>query len=289
MARGRTPDCRSKVCERLVDRTRPPPPSGGGSGRLCVEGRLSVDPSQWTGAFAKSADFARECHERYAALGLGQPVGEWRRCHREPPTTFHAPRVAVLGEVSPELAAAVFPQMASTGHRECRGAGAPCGSCERTMVDARGEGAVASLRRILGPEPYGIESFAVIMRRAATCWRSAADPSGRVFSRTPWDGDALADSWHGAEILREVRGDAHNATWLGRGITAPQIHILTEHWYGLTGCGFRRLWGWTDAELDQGEGELVESVSLIRRADREGRERREQRSRTAPTPRWCRS
>ena len=68
--------------------------------------------SQWTDAFARSGYFARECHDRYSALGLGDPVGEWRDVVVSTPTTFHAPRVAALGDVSAELAGSVFPQMA---------------------------------------------------------------------------------------------------------------------------------------------------------------------------------
>ena len=66
---------------------------------------------QWTGAFAESGYFAREAHQRFEALGLGPPVGEWRDVVVGTPTTFHAARVAALGDVPTELACAVFPQM----------------------------------------------------------------------------------------------------------------------------------------------------------------------------------
>jgi hypothetical protein len=213
---------------------------------------------KWTGAFAQSAYFARECHERYVALGLEPPVGEWRGVPVGPPTTFHASRAAVLGEVTPELAVAAFPQMAPTvvgqsvtrRRRLCDAA---------TLADARCEGAVASLHRILGAAPNGIESLAVIVRRACEGVAVGGRPFAAGLVAQGWVEDPLADVWHGAEILRELRGDAHNSTWLGRGISPPQIHILTEHWYRLSGCGFRRVWGWTTAELDEADGALVES------------------------------
>ena len=213
--------------------------------------------SQWTGAFAQSAYFARECHESYAALGFGQPVGEWRDVVVSTPTTFHAPRVAALGDVSAELAAAVFPQMASRIIASATARVHEAGSTA-SVVEARSRGAVASLQRILGPEPDGIEAFAVIMRRACDAFDVGGRPFAAGLLAHGWTGDPLTDAWHGAEILREARGDAHNATWLGRGLTAPQIHIVTEHWYGLSGCGFRRVWGWTGAELEQADRALVE-------------------------------
>jgi len=213
---------------------------------------------QWTGAFAGSAYFARECHDHYAALGLGPPLGEWRDVVVGTPTTFHAPRVAALGSVSAEVAAAVFPQMAfrviADAIESVRDVGDPA-----SLVEARCRGALASLRRVLGAEPAGIESLAVIMRRACDAIVVGGRPLAAGLLAQGWTGDPLADAWHGSEILREVRGDAHNSTWLGRGITAPQIHILTEHWYGLSGCGFRRVWGWNQVELDAGNRELVDA------------------------------
>ena len=217
--------------------------------------------SQWTGAFAQSAYFARECHESYAALGLGQPAGEWRDVVVSSPTTFHASRVAALGDVSAELAAAVFPQMAPRVIASAMSRVHDVASTA-SVLEARGGGAVASLRRILGPAPDGIEALAVIMRRACDAFDVGGRPFAAGLLAHGWTGDPLTDAWHGAEILREVRGDAHNATWLGRGLTAPQIHILTEHWYGLNGCGFRRVWGWTGAELEQADRALVE-IGLI--------------------------
>jgi hypothetical protein len=212
---------------------------------------------EWTGAFAQSAYFARECHDGYVSLGLDPPVGEWREVPVGPPATFHASRASLLGEVPPLVAAAVFPPMAPAvvvnaverRQRVCDAA---------TLVEARHQGAVASLRRVLGSAPVGIETLAVIMRRACDGIEVGGRPFAAALLAQGWTGDPLADAWHGAEILRELRGDAHCATWLGRGITPPQVHVLTEHWYGLSGCGFRQVWGWTAAQLDRADAELVE-------------------------------
>jgi len=57
--------------------------------------------ARWTGAFGQSVYFARECHDRYVALGLESPVGSWRDVLVGDPLTFHASRASVLGEVAP--------------------------------------------------------------------------------------------------------------------------------------------------------------------------------------------
>jgi hypothetical protein len=212
----------------------------------------------WTGAMAQSAYFARECHEAYAAIGFENPIaGEWRGRLVNDPITFHATRAALLGEVPGLVASAVFPHMspalieqAVTRRNEL------CDAA--TLVEARQKGAVAQLRRLLGEHPAGIERLATIVR--AGC--NSADVGGRPFAAAllalGWTGDPLADAWHGSEVLRELRGDAHVSAWLGRGLQGPQAHILFEYWLGIGGCGLRRVWGWTAVQLDQAEADLVD-------------------------------
>jgi hypothetical protein len=251
------PACRSHGCDRLaIDSVRQLPTEVVVDADALKLASRSI--RQWTGAFAESAYFAREAHERFEALGLGPPAGAWRDVVVGTPTTFHAARVAALGDVVPELAIAVFPQMApravAAAAERLRQVSSPA-----QVIEARGGGAHASLQRILGPEADGIELLAVLLRGACDAVTTGGRPFAAALLGHGWTGDPLADARHAAEVLREVRGDAHNATWLGRGFTAPQIHILTEHWYGLTGCGFRHVWGWTRAELDAAAQQLVDA------------------------------
>jgi hypothetical protein len=100
--------------------------------------------------------------------------------------------------------------------------------------------------------------MAAIVRAAG----DVADVGGRPFAAAlltlEWTGDPLVDAWHGAEVLRELRGDAHVSAWRGRGIVGPQAHILLEYWLGWGGCGLRHVWGWTTAQLDEAEADLVD-------------------------------
>jgi hypothetical protein len=214
--------------------------------------------AMWTGAMAQSAYFARECHEAFAALGFENPIaGEWRGRLVNDPVTFHATRAALVGEVPPLVAAAAFPQMSpALVKRAVTRRAELCDAA--TLVEVRQEGAVAQLRRILGGHPDGIERLATIVRTAC----DAADVGGRPFAAAllalGWTSDPLVDAWHGAEVLRELRGDAHASAWLGRGVVGPQAHILLEYWYGIGGCGFRRVWGWTSAQLEEAEADLID-------------------------------
>lgn len=222
--------------------------------------------ASWTGALAQSVYFARECHEAYAVLGFENPIaGEWRGRLVTDPITYHATRAALLGEIPALVASAVFPHMSPLWiERAITRRTELCDAA--TLVEIRQTSAVAQLRRILGERPDGIERLATIAR--AGC--DAADFGGRPFAAAlltvGWTGDPLVDAWHGAEVLRELRGDAHVAAWLGRGVTGPQAHILLEYWYGIGGCGLRRVWGWTAAQLDDAEADLVER-GLVREGD----------------------
>jgi hypothetical protein len=207
---------------------------------------------------AQSVYLARECHEAYAALGFENPIaGEWRGRLVFDPITFHATRAAVLGEVPALVAAAVFPHMSPVLiERAVTRRAELCAAA--TLVAARQGGAVAQLRRIVGDRPDGIERLATIVRTAC----DAADVGGRPLAAAllalGWTDDPLADAWHGAEVLRELRGDAHVSAWRGRGVVGPQAHILLEYWYRMGGCGFRRAWGWTTAQLDEAEADLAD-------------------------------
>jgi hypothetical protein len=144
------------------------------------------------------------------------------------------------------------------------------GLCDAaTLVEVRQQGAVAQLRRILGDRPEGIERLAAMVR--AGC--DAADVGGRPFAAAllalDWTGDPLADAWHGSEVLRELRGDAHVSAWLARGVVGPQAHILLEYWFGMGGCGFRHVWGWTAVQLEEAEADLADR-GLVREGELTG-------------------
>lgn len=93
---------------------------------------------------------------------------------------------------------------------------------------AREEGSVAALRRILGDlaETPDVARAADLLTKAGT----SAPTEGRALYaavRTlPVPREPLARLWHGANLLREHRGDGHIAALLTFGIGGTEAHVL---------------------------------------------------------------
>ena len=93
---------------------------------------------------------------------------------------------------------------------------------------AREQGSVAALRRILGDlaESPGVARAAELVIKAGT----SAPTEGRALYaavRTlPLPTEPMARLWHGANLLREHRGDGHVAALVTAGIGGTEAHVL---------------------------------------------------------------
>jgi hypothetical protein len=95
-------------------------------------------------------------------------------------------------------------------------------------IAARERGSVATLRRILGDlaETPGVVRAGDLLIRAGT----GAPTEGRALHaavRTlPLPTEPVARLWHGANLLREHRGDGHVAALVTAGIGGTEAHVL---------------------------------------------------------------
>jgi hypothetical protein len=93
---------------------------------------------------------------------------------------------------------------------------------------ARERGSVAALRRILGDlaESPGVARAAELVIKAGT---SAATEGRALYAavRTlPLPTEPMSRLWHGANLLREHRGDGHVAALVSVGIGGTEAHVL---------------------------------------------------------------
>src|SRR4051812_34879831 len=108
---------------------------------------------------------------------------------------------------------------------------------------ARQRGSVTTLRRILGDlaDTPRVARSAGLLIKAGT---SAATEGRAIFAavRTlPLPDEPVARLWHGANLLREHRGDGHVAALLTAGIGGTEAHVLHALFDGMPAEQFGRV------------------------------------------------
>ena len=93
---------------------------------------------------------------------------------------------------------------------------------------ARQQGSVAALRRILGDlaDGPGVARAADLAVKAGTSARTDGRALFAAVRTLPVPTEPLARLWHGANLLREHRGDGHVAALLTLGVGGTEAHVL---------------------------------------------------------------
>jgi hypothetical protein len=181
--------------------------------------------------------FAPESHAAWAAAGLR---GFWRG--------YFATRTAPLGAVPAPAATAVLYNFAPGMVARALPAVWDLATPDEVWA-ARLAGVDGALRRA-----WGAEAAAVAERPAALARASLAGcpPEGRALfaahAARPWPDEPHLVLWQALTLLREFRGDGHNAALLAAGVDGCAAHVLAA----ATGGAPRDLTqpnrGWTDEE-----------------------------------------
>ncbi|MCP3798168.1 hypothetical protein NLX83_02750 [Allokutzneria sp. A3M-2-11 16] len=188
---------------------------------------------------------------RAAADGLGCKGG-WMG--------YFAQRAAPFGEASPELVIATFynfpPRMV---HRALPDAWALADA--ETFLATRLAGVDGALRRLLGAEFLAgpeIAELAELGRAAAAAAPIVGRPLAAANAALPWPDQPHLALWHATTILRESRGDGHNATLVAAGLDPCEglaiyaaDHAVTEE----AMLGFR---SWSEQEWHAAIDRLTE-------------------------------
>lgn len=129
------------------------------------------------------------------------------------------------------------------------------------VLQARADGAAATLRRVLG-EPGGVADLTAVLRRGL----GAALPLGRPLyaglAALPTPEDAWGALWRACELLREHRGDAHLAVCLSAGLDPVRMNILTELSCGMSLGSYTGSRGWSATEIATGVTRLTDDGLL---------------------------
>ena len=199
--------------------------------------------------------FSPECHAHYVALGFEPSPAEANGVALPDGPSYFASRGSVMGQVPGEVIAAAFgvfspavvvPAVTYAWSK----------TDAATIRQARADGAVALLRRLLGERPTGVGRALELLVSARAVLPINGRPMAAGISALPVPDDELAAVWHTGDFLREYRGDCHNAAWVAAGLTATDIGLLTELYWGMASRSYSRSRGWTTAEFDASEQRL---------------------------------
>src|SRR6266540_1998100 len=208
--------------------------------------------------FVGQVYFAPECHTAYEALGFGPSPATLGSGVQVPDgPAYFCSRGSALGQVPGELIAAAFAVFNPAVVVPAVTAGWALTDAA-TIAEARTDGAVAQLARILGEEPAGVDRVVDLLTRATEPLRPEGRPLYAGLLSMGLPGSPLADAWRLGDLLREYRGDAHTASWTAAGFDATEIGLLTELYWGVPLRSYIRTRAWSDDELDAAEARLVE-------------------------------
>jgi hypothetical protein len=194
---------------------------------------------------AANVYFAEEAQKEYADLGLNYPQG------------YFSSRGACLGQVPGQVIAAAFgvfypPMVTAFVDQAWEQADA------QTMLAARQRGATAALERILGEKPEGAERATELLRRMADACTNAGRPLYSGLSSLDWPGDVIGDLWRSADLVREHRGDGHVCAWVSHGLSAIEVLLMTEAWWGLELNTYMRTRGWPADDVQSTLASLID-------------------------------
>jgi hypothetical protein len=116
---------------------------------------------------------------------------------------------------------------------------------------ARERGSVAALRRILGDlaDTAGVARAADLLTKAGTSGQTEGRALYAAVRTLPLPTEPLARLWHGANLLREHRGDGHVAVLLTVGIGGTEAHVLHALSEGMPAEKFGRVSHLPQAQL----------------------------------------
>jgi hypothetical protein len=218
---------------------------------------------------AANVYFAKPAHDRYEALGLDYFAG------------YFCSRSACMGRLTGEAVAATFGVFSPAAVLPAVAKGWSLTDPD-TILEARREGATEELTRILseangGTLPDGIERATELLRKGGEATVPNGHPIHAGLRSLPWPGDPVGDLWRAADLLREFRGDTHNAAWVASGVDPVEITLLTELWWGLGHNAYTWTRGWSPEEIAAGmdrlrerglvEGDDITEAGLVVRAD----------------------
>lgn len=165
--------------------------------------------------------------------------------------TYFAGRAAPLGRTGAEVVDAVFYNFAP-GEVACHIPRVWETTTPEAALEARREGCVKALRHLLGERvdsPTFGEGVDLLLKAAISApWEGR--PMYAALRALTIPGEVVARLFHAASLLREHRGDGHNAVLLSEGVGRLEAHVLFALGNDIPARQFGRIHHLPAAQLD---------------------------------------
>ena len=193
--------------------------------------------------------FSPECHANYAALGFDASANQAKGVALPDGPAYFTSRGSVMGQVPGEVVAAAFAVFNPTAVIPSVRHGWTLTDAH-TICQARDDGAIAQLERLLGAAPAGVARARQILTLAVEPLRPEGRPLFAGLRSLSLPDTDLGVVWRLGDQLREYRGDSHTAAWISAGIDATEIGLLSELYWGLPMRSYSRTRAWTDEQFE---------------------------------------
>ena len=201
--------------------------------------------------------FAPETHRAFQDLGFGPPNPGFRGVEAPNQEAYFVSRGGCLGRVAGEVIASAFGVFSPDVVVPAVDRGWTVAGPDE-VVATRTAGTTAFLERVLPADAEAMARCSELLLRGAEAGQVAGRPLFAGLRSLGLPGDPVGALWRVADLVREHRGDCHTAAWTGAGLSAPEIMLLTELWWGLPRRSYALTRGWSTEAYDRADAELVD-------------------------------
>ena len=182
--------------------------------------------------------FAPEAHKLYGELGMNGASG------------YFCSRGASLGKPSGMVVASAFGVFSPTIVVPAVDAGWAAADRD-AVLQARYDGATASLRRLLGDTAEREVHRAVeLLQKGLAVAEHAGHPLFSGLKSLPWPEEPIGQLWRSCDMLREHRGDSHIAVWTRANVRPIEIQLMSELRMHIPLKTYSMTRGWTVEQMD---------------------------------------
>jgi len=200
--------------------------------------------------------FSPECHANYEALGFAASPGQANGVALPDGPAYFTSRGSVMGQVRGNVVASAFAVFNPAAVIPAVDHGWTLTNAAE-ICDARDRGAIDQLARCVGEDAPGAARIEALLIQATDGLDCTGRPLAAGIQNLSDPGGTFGTIFRRGDLLREYRGDSHTIAWVSAGLSAVEMGLLTELYWGLPPRSYSRTRAWSDAQFDVAQDALT--------------------------------